>query len=79
LYLAGPLLIFLYLVWKVWSWFKYPAHRPLYVKIKDIDIYSGMRDMQEGISGINVPAEQRRASIEQMQMVCLGRHQDYMA
>lgn len=67
-YLAGPLLIGLYLAWKVYSWFYYPSHRPLYVKIKDIDIYSGMREGQRSmISGQNVSEEQRRTSIQEMQ------------
>lgn len=67
LYLAGPLLVFLFLLWKVWSWFKRPADRPLYIKIKDIDIYSGMRDTQVPISGEGIDPEARRASIDQMQ------------
>lgn len=67
LYLAGPLIIFLYLVWKVWSWFKRPADRPFYIKLQDIDIYTGMRPEQEVISGLHVPEEQRRASIAEMQ------------
>jgi amino acid transporter len=46
-YLAGPLLVFLYLVWKVYSWFVRPADRPLWVKTSDIDILSGMRDLSE--------------------------------
>lgn len=64
LYLAGPLLIFLYLVWKVYSWFVKPEDRPFFVAIKDIDIYTGMRDGQRAsISGAGVTDEQRRASI----------------
>lgn len=67
-YLAGPFLVFLYLIWKVYSWFYVPEHRPLYVKIKDIDIYSGMREGQlENISGPDVPEDQRRASVMAMQ------------
>lgn len=65
LYLAGPFLIVLYLIWKGYSWFKRPADRPLYVKIKDIDIYTGMREGQLLISGENVPAEQRRYAAEE--------------
>jgi yeast amino acid transporter len=43
-------------------------HRPLYVKIKDIDIYSGMRQGQADlISGANVTEEQRRQSIQEIQ------------
>jgi len=67
LYLAGPLLIFLYLCWKIYSWFTQPAHRPLWVPIKDIDIYTGMRETQRGISGAGVSDEVRRASILEMQ------------
>lgn len=67
LYLAGPLFIFLYLCWKIYSWFKRPADRPLYIKLKDIDIYTGMRDTQTMISGHDVPPETRRASIQEMQ------------
>ena len=67
LYLAGPLLIFLYLVWKVYSWFFRPADRPLWIKTRDIDIYTGMRDTQSMISGAGVPEEQRRYSIQELQ------------
>jgi amino acid transporter len=68
LYLAGPLFIFLYLMWKAWSWFKRPADRPLYVRLQDIDIYTGMRDTQTVVSGPGVSAEQRRSSIAEMQV-----------
>ncbi len=63
LYLAGPFLIGLYVIWKVYSWFYRPADRPLFVRIKDIDIYTGMRDFQQEISGVGVSEEHRRASI----------------
>jgi amino acid transporter len=66
LYLAGPFLIVLYLIWKVYSWFYRSEDRPLYVRIKDIDIYSGMRETQLAISGGDVSEEQRRASIAEM-------------
>ncbi|KAJ5021168.1 amino acid permease-domain-containing protein, partial [Bipolaris maydis] len=67
-YMAAPFLVVLYLMWKVYSWFKYPSHRPLWIRTKDIDIYSGMRQSQrEMISGEGVTEEQRRASIQQMQ------------
>ncbi len=66
-YLAGPFLIALYLIWKVYSWFYRPADRPLWVPIKNIDIYSGMRDYAAAISGPDVPEEHRRASISEMQ------------
>ncbi|KIW90285.1 uncharacterized protein Z519_08929 [Cladophialophora bantiana CBS 173.52] len=68
LYLAGPLLIFLYLCWKVYSWFVRPADRPLFIRAKDIDIYTGMREGQRRmVSGPGVSEEQRRASILEMQ------------
>lgn len=66
LYLAGPFLIFLYAIWKVYSWIYRPHERPLYVKIKDIDIYTGMRETQRNISGADVPEDVRRASVAQM-------------
>ncbi|RMZ80426.1 hypothetical protein DV737_g2981, partial [Chaetothyriales sp. CBS 132003] len=68
LYLAGPLLIFLYLGWKIYSWFSRPADRPLFVRLKDIDLYTGMRQEQlDLISGVGVSEEQRRASIMELQ------------
>jgi len=67
LYLAGPLLVFLFFVWKIWSWFKRPADRPLWIPIKNIDIYAGMRETQLNISGVDIPADERRASIDAMQ------------
>ncbi|KIW34151.1 uncharacterized protein PV07_00947 [Cladophialophora immunda] len=67
-YLAGPFLLALYLGWKLWSWFMQKEHRPLYVKIKDIDIYTGMREGQvELISGPGVSDQQRRESIMELQ------------
>jgi len=67
-YLAGPFLIGLFLIWKIYSWFAVPSHRPLYIKIKDIDIYTGMREGQRTmISGPGVPGEQRRASVIELQ------------
>ncbi|KAH7074443.1 amino acid permease-domain-containing protein [Paraphoma chrysanthemicola] len=66
-YMAAPFLVVLYLIWKVYSWFKHPSHRPLWIRIKDIDIYTGMRvGQRETISGPGVPEEQRRASIQEM-------------
>ncbi|OIW34245.1 hypothetical protein CONLIGDRAFT_626305 [Coniochaeta ligniaria NRRL 30616] len=59
-YLAGPFLLALYLIWKVYSWFYRPSDRPLYVKIKDIDIFTGMREDQLRISGADVPEEERQ-------------------
>jgi amino acid transporter len=43
-----------------------PSDRPLYVKIKDIDLYTGMRENQLSISGANVSEEQRRASVAEI-------------
>jgi len=66
-YLAGPFLLFLYIGWKGWSWFMHKEHRPLYVKIKDIDIYTGMREGQmELISGTHLSPDERRASIAEI-------------
>ena len=67
LYLAGPLLIGLYAMWKLYSWFYRPADRPLFIRTRDIDIYTGMRERQNQVSGLEVPQEQRRASIQEMQ------------
>ena len=66
LYLAGPLLVFLYLCWKTYSWFVRPSDRPLWIAIKDIDIYTGMRDTQAAISGPDVSEEHRRQSVMEM-------------
>jgi amino acid transporter len=67
-YLAAPVIIFLYLLWKVYSWFEYPSHRPLFVRTRDIDINTGMREGQLAhISGENVMEGERRASIVELQ------------
>ncbi|KAG9683725.1 AAT family amino acid transporter, partial [Aureobasidium melanogenum] len=59
-YLAGPLLVFLYLVWKVYSWFVQPADRPLFIRTKDIDIYSGMSEVaREAMAGVPEAQEKR--------------------
>ncbi|KAK0383975.1 hypothetical protein NLU13_8064 [Sarocladium strictum] len=49
-YLACPLAIFLYLVWKVYSWFVYPEHRAPWVPVNKIDIYTGIRVAQGTMS-----------------------------
>lgn len=68
LYLAGPLLIVLYLGWKSYSWFARPSDRPLFIRCRDIDIYTGMREGQRNmISGVDVTEDQRRASIIELQ------------
>lgn len=67
-YLAGPFLVGLYIIWKVYSWFVYPSHRRMWVALKDVDIYSGMReDQKHMISGVDVTDEHRRASIQEIQ------------
>jgi amino acid transporter len=67
LYMAAPFLVVLYLIWKIYSWFTIPSHRPMWIRIKDIDIYTGMRQGQrEMISGPGVTEDQRRASIQEM-------------
>ncbi|KAJ4335657.1 hypothetical protein N0V95_008838 [Ascochyta clinopodiicola] len=66
-YMAAPFLVVLYLGWKVYSWFKIPSHRPLWIATKDIDIYTGMRQEQRDlISGVGVTEDQRRSSIQEM-------------
>lgn len=66
-YLAAPFIVFLYVCWKVWSWFKIPEHRPWWISTKDIDIYSGMREGQaELISGRGVTDEMRHQSIAEI-------------
>ncbi|KAF2792432.1 hypothetical protein K505DRAFT_246694 [Melanomma pulvis-pyrius CBS 109.77] len=62
-YLALPLLIALYIIWKVYSWIKFPLHRPLFVRIKDIDVMAGMRPEQLLVSGPDVLEADRRHSI----------------
>lgn len=65
-YMAAPFLLVLYLAWKGYSWFKHPSHRPMWIRSKDIDIYTGMRQEQrELISGEGVTEDQRRASIQE--------------
>ncbi|KAG9862813.1 AAT family amino acid transporter, partial [Aureobasidium melanogenum] len=59
-YLAGPLLVFLYLIWKVYSWFVQPQDRPLFIRTKDIDIYSGMSEVaREAMAGVPEAQEKR--------------------
>lgn len=67
-YLAGPFILALYIAWKVYSWFAYPSHRPFFIRTKNMDIYIGMREGQRTmISGEDVTADQRRASIAELQ------------
>jgi len=65
-YLAGPFLLALYFIWKVYSWFVRPSDRPLFVRTRDMDIYAGMRETQLAISGPDVPEEQRLAAITRL-------------
>lgn len=60
------MLIFLYFVWKIYSWFKRPEDRPLWIPISKIDIYTGMRDSQVAISGENTDPEMRRQSVDEL-------------
>lgn len=65
--LAIPVIIFLYFCWKIYSFFYVKEHRPLYIPISKIDVYSGMRDNQFNVSGPGIPEEQRKESIHQIQ------------
>jgi amino acid transporter len=64
-YLAGPLLVFLYLIWKVYSWFKRPADRPLWVATRNIDILTGMRDLHNDLPGEmdDYPGEKKKGAL----------------
>jgi len=67
-YLAGPFLLILYIGWKAYAWFYHKEQRPLFVKIKNIDIYTGMREGQLNlISGPGVTEDQRRQSVVELQ------------
>jgi amino acid transporter len=76
--LAIPLIVFLYLIWKVWSWFMVPAHRPLFVRTRDIDLYTGMREGQlTYISGPGVDEAERRKSIAEIREERKKKWYDY--
>lgn len=64
-----PLILVFYFIWKIYSWFNVPAHRPLWVAADKIDIYTGMRDDQRLISdpAVRQSEPERRASIASMQ------------
>ncbi|KAF1979037.1 high-affinity amino acid transporter [Bimuria novae-zelandiae CBS 107.79] len=64
-YIALPLILLLYGVWKAWSWSRYPSHRRLWVPIAEINVLEGLREEQLAISGADVPEEARRASISE--------------
>lgn len=53
-FLAVPLIIILYIIWKTYSWFKFPSHRPLFIAAKDLDVYTGMREDQRNMSVADV-------------------------
>ena len=76
-YLAAPLLLGLYVGWKTYSFIYWPAHRPLYVPIKDIDVYSGMREDQKQISDPELNPEQRRQSITSVEQSRKKTWKDY--
>lgn len=60
-YLAAPLAIFLYLVWKIYSYFKIPANNPLWVPLDKIDVYTGMRADQRNGSVVALQKEEDEA------------------
>jgi len=60
-YLAAPLAIGLYLVWKVYSYFKIPANKPLWVPLDKIDVYTGMRTDQRNGSVVALQKEEDEA------------------
>lgn len=76
-YLAAPLILFLYLIWKIYSFFAVPEHRRMWVPIKDIDVYNGMRAGQRDISDPDAPEEQRRQSIISVQEYRKKKWYDY--
>ena len=69
------MIIFLYFIWKIYSWFKFPSHRPLFTRARDINIYEGMRESQlEYINAGQVDEEGRRKSIADLQQ---ERHKNW--
>jgi len=64
--LAIPVVIFFYLVWKVYSFIVIPQHRRMWVNIDRIDIYAGMRGDQLAISGPQVSEQERLERIESL-------------
>ncbi|KAF2644511.1 amino acid permease [Massarina eburnea CBS 473.64] len=49
-YLAAPLIIFLYLIWKVYSWNKFPLHRRMWTPLSEIDVHAGLRANLLGVA-----------------------------
>ncbi|KAK0761605.1 hypothetical protein N5P37_006558 [Trichoderma harzianum] len=60
--LALLVILVLYIFWKVYSWFKHPEHRPMYVKIKDIDVYEGLRDGWNAGSAVEETQQKKGAA-----------------
>ncbi|KAM6485634.1 AAT family amino acid transporter [Trichoderma sp. SZMC 28011] len=60
--LALLVILVLYIFWKVYSWFKHPDHRPMYVKIKDIDVYEGLRDGWNAGSAVEETQQKKGAA-----------------
>lgn len=60
-YLAAPLAIALYAVWKVYSWFRIPENMLLWVPLSKIDVYMGMRDDQRSGSVVAMQREEDEA------------------
>ncbi|KAF2006404.1 amino-acid permease [Amniculicola lignicola CBS 123094] len=52
-YLALPMVVLFYTIWKVYTWIYQPEHRPMWIATERIDIYTGMREGQfiEGPDG----------------------------
>lgn len=65
-YLAGPFLLALYLGWKGYSWFARPEHRPMWIAIKDIDLYNGIRQPEtiDGVEADEYPDEKKKKGIK---------------
>lgn len=66
-FLAAPLILALYFIWKAYSWFAHPTSRPLFIRARDIDIYTGLRQDQKDLSDPRLPEEQRKQSIISLQ------------
>lgn len=65
------------MIWKVYSWIYVPAHRPFWISLSDIDIYSGMREGQKGISDPALPERERKESVEEVKMERSKKWYDY--
>lgn len=65
-FLAVPMICFFYLVWKAYSFFYVKEHRRMWIPIRDIDIFAGMRDQQWEISGPSADQEFRQQKIAEL-------------